>query len=130
MAMLTTTYGRIAYRFYPARYFNPLISVWKICKNLKKKAIEGTLREIQKKRCRSIKDRTRKELYPEFCAGKNNYSGPVYVPGVFFRGKYLKITRNSNGVNNMNGMNNQIYQNHVHQTEGTITELTYPGALY
>jgi hypothetical protein len=36
MAMLTTTYGRIAYRFYPACYFNPLISLWKIRKNLNK----------------------------------------------------------------------------------------------
>jgi hypothetical protein len=29
IAMLTTTYGRIAYRFYPACYFNPLISLLK-----------------------------------------------------------------------------------------------------
>jgi hypothetical protein len=127
--MLTTTYGRIAYRFYPACYFNPLISVLENLQKSKKKASEGTLREIQRKRCRNLKDQIFKELYPEFCACKNKYSGPDYVPDVFFRGIYLKITRNSNGVDNMDRMISQIYQNNLRQTGRTVDELTCPGAL-
>ena len=41
---------------------------------------------------------------------------PVRVPGVFVRGVYLKITRNSNGVDNMDRMIGQKYRNKVHQT--------------
>jgi hypothetical protein len=54
---------------------------------------------------------------------------PVRFPGGFFRGKYLKITRNSNGVDNMDRMIRQINQNNEHQTRRTADELTCPGAL-
>jgi hypothetical protein len=99
--------------------------------NLQKsqKASEGILREIQRKRCRILKDRTFKELYPEFCPCNNNYSGAVHVGEIFVRGIYLKITRNSNGVDNMDRMISQICQNNLRQTGRTVDELTCPGAL-
>ena len=69
------------------------------------------------------------ELYPEFCTVKNNNSGAGHVPEVFVRGIYLKITRNSNGVDTLDRMNGQKYQNKVHQTRGAVDKLTCPGAL-
>jgi len=53
----------------------------------------------------------------------------VRVPGVFVRGVYLKITRNSNGVDNMDKMIGQKYRNKVHQTGSTVDALICPGAL-
>jgi hypothetical protein len=41
-------------------------------------------------------------------------------PKEFFRGIYLKITRNSNGVDNMDRMISQIYRNNMHQTGGQL----------
>jgi len=46
----------------------------------------------------------------------------------FFRDIYLKITRGSNGVDNMNVKIIQIFQNTLQHKGGTVAELTGPGA--
>jgi len=63
------------------------------------------------------------------CPNKNNYLLPVQVAGVGVRGIYLKITGNSNGVDTMDKIIGQKYQNTMHQTGRTVDTLTCPGAL-
>jgi hypothetical protein len=113
------TYGRIAYRCYPACYFNPLIFVLKILKNNRKKEIVDNKQNPKKmviflKKSGHLKNGTRVLLQH---------------PEIFFRGIYLKITRNSYGVDNMDRMIGQIYRNTLQQFGGPVDASTFPGAL-
>jgi hypothetical protein len=60
---------------------------------------------------------------------KNGTRVLLLGPEIFFRGIYLKITRNSYGVDNMDRMISQIYRNTLQQSGGPVDELTFPGAL-
>jgi hypothetical protein len=60
---------------------------------------------------------------------KNGTRVLLLHPEIFFRGIYLKITRNSYGVDNMDRMISQLYRNTLHQFGGPVDELTIPGAL-
>jgi hypothetical protein len=46
----------------------------------------------------------------------------------FFREIYLKITRDSNGVDNMNVKIIRIFRNTLQQQEGAVANPTGPGA--